>query len=171
MEDAIKQFVPQEVCLSCQGCCRFREENSAWSPCLLEEEIESLIDRADISAALLTMDKRLAVVKNSSGEGFICPFLNTKDNKCGIYAFRPFECRIYPFLISMRNKKVYLTVDLNCPYIKERINTKEFKEYLKYLTSFLNAPKQLRLLKDNPHIIQAYEEVLDIVELDLSHDA
>jgi len=163
----IKQFIPQEFCLKCQGCCRFREENSAWSPCLLEEEIESLIDRTDIPSVSLGMDKRIVLAKNPAGEGFICPFLNISDNKCKIYQSRPFECQIYPFLISMRNKKVYLTVDLNCPYVKEKLNTKEFKAYLGYLTSFLNAPKQLKLLKDNPQIIQAYEEVLDVAELDL----
>lgn len=163
----IKQFVPQEVCLKCQGCCRFREENSVWSPCLLEEEIESLIDRADIPAASLRMDKRLQLVKNPGADGFRCPFLGREDNKCKIYDFRPFECQIYPFLISVRNKKVLLTVDLNCPYIQEKLNTPEFREYLDYLTNFLNSPKQLKLLKENPQIIQAYEEVLDVAELEL----
>jgi len=31
---------------------------------------------------------------------------------------------------------------------------------------FLNFPAQVKILKDNPWIIQAYEEVLDIIELD-----
>jgi hypothetical protein len=52
------------------------------------------------------------------------------------------------------------------------MNTPEFKEYVKYLTDFLNSPAQMEILKDNPHILQAYEEVKDIVELnfpDTSH--
>jgi 3-phosphoglycerate kinase len=65
----------------------------------------------------------------------------------------------------MRNKKVILTVDLNCPYIQKKIKDKEFEEYVEYLSAYLNSPAQLSILKDNPQIIQAYEEVLDIMEL------
>ena len=160
----IKQFVPQEVCLDCHGCCRFKEANSVWSPCLLDEEIQGLVDN-DLAAVTISLDKRLGLVKEASQEGFLCPLLNPQDNKCKIYARRPFECQLYPFLIGMRNKKVILTVDLNCPYIQKKIKDKEFEEYVEYLSAYLNSPAQLSILKDNPQIIQAYEEVLDIMEL------
>lgn len=160
----IKQFIPPDVCLKCQGCCRFSQANSVWLPCLLEEEIQDLLDR-NIPPAFMSADRRICPVTNPSGEGFICAFLNTQDNRCKIYDFRPFECQLYPFMISFRNKRVLLTVDLNCPYVKENLNTKEFKEYTNYLTNFLNSPKQRAILKNNPQIIQAYEEVLDIIEL------
>jgi len=163
----IKQFVPSEVCLRCQGCCRFSEELSVWAPCLLDEEIQDFVDNKDIPAVSLSLDKRIPPVPNPKGEGFICPLLNIDDNKCRIYGLRPFECQLYPFLITLRNKKVLLTVDLNCTYVREKVNTKEFKDYADYLTDFLNSPAQLTLLKDNPHILQAYEEVLDVVELKL----
>ena len=162
----IKQFIPQEVCLKCQGCCRFKEQDSVWSPCLLDEEIQNFLDK-NIPPACLSLDKKLIPLPNPQGEGYICSFFDVQGNKCKIYEFRPFECQLYPFLISLRNKKVLLTVDLNCPYIKEKINSKEFKEYTDYLTNFLNSPKQLELLKDNPHIIRAYEEVLDVIELNI----
>jgi Fe-S-cluster containining protein len=160
----IKQFIPQEVCLKCQGCCRFKEADSVWSPCLLDEEIQDLLDR-EIPPAFITIDRRLRPIPNPEGKGFICPFFNLKDNKCKIYAFRPLECQLYPFLISLRGKKVYLAVDLNCPYAKENLNTERFKEYTAYLCAFLNAPAKIRTFKDNPQLIRAYEEVLDILEL------
>lgn len=159
----IKQFVPQQECLKCKGCCRFREENSVWSPCLLDEEIQDLLDRK-IPSAFISMDRRLKTVPAQEG-GYACPFLHQKENKCKIYDLRPFECQIYPFLICLRGKKALLTVDLNCPYIKQKLNSKELKEYTDYLAAFLNSPKRLEILKNNPQIIQAYEEVLDIVEL------
>lgn len=165
----IEQFVPQEACLKCRGCCRFSEENSVWSPCLLQEEIQDLLDKK-IPPASITLDKRIHPVPGEDS-AFICPFLSRQENKCKIYEFRPFECRIYPFLICVRNKKAHLTVDLNCPYVREKLNSKEFKEYINYLTDFLNSPKQLQTLKDNPQIIQAYEEVMDIVELNLPNGA
>jgi len=162
----IKQLIPEGCCLKCKSCCRFKEADSVWSPCLLEEEIQNLLDK-DLPPALISIDKHIRPIPNPGQEGFICAFLNPSDNKCKIYPLRPQECQLYPFLICLRGKKVYLTVDLNCPYVKENLKNKEFKEYTEYLADFLNSPAQIRILKDNPQILQAYEEVLDILELNL----
>lgn len=161
----IKQFVPQEVCLKCRGCCRFSEADSVWLPCLLEEEIQELLDKPGIPAVSLSPNKRIVPIPNPAGEGFLCPFLDSADNRCKIYPFRPFECQLYPFLINLRGKKVLLTVDLNCPYIKENLKTDELKNYTAYLAQYLNSPPQVAALKDNPQLIQAYEEALDLAEL------
>ncbi len=163
----IKQFVLQEVCFKCRGCCRFKEANSVWSPCLLDEEIQELLDKPGIPAASISIDRRIQPIANPGGVDFICPFLETPDNKCKIYNTRPFECQIYPFLINLRKDKVLLTVDLNCPYIYERINSREIKEYIVYLAGYLNSAPLLSMFKDNPQIIQAYEEVRDVAELNL----
>ena len=133
----ITQFVPEEFCLKCQGCCRFRKEDSAWSPCLLDEEVQDLLDRK-IPPAAISSCRRLVAIPNPQGEGFICPFLGLEDNKCQIYSFRPFECQFYPFLLNVRGKKVLLTVDINCPYVSERLNTPEFHKYTDYLSDYLN---------------------------------
>ncbi|MBU1125383.1 MAG: hypothetical protein KKC84_05115, partial [Candidatus Omnitrophica bacterium] len=61
-------------------------------------------------------------------------------------------------------------LDLHCPYIKEELQSPSLKEYIEYLTAFLNAPAQKALLKDNPHIIQAYEEVREVMELSASDE-
>jgi len=161
----MEQIIPQEYCLKCKGCCRFKEMGSAWSPCLLDEEIQELLDK-NIPPACISANKKLLLIPGPQGEGFICPFLEAKDNKCKIYGFRPFECQLYPFLINLRGGKAVLTLDLNCPYVAEHLNSEEFKEYTERLVRFLNSPGQLELLKDNPQILQAYEEVLDIIELD-----
>ena len=167
----IKQFVPTEFCLKCQGCCRFKEADSVWSPCLMDEEIMDLIDKEGIPAASLSIERRLQLVTHAEKEGFFCPFLKTEDNKCQIYISRPFECQLYPFLLSLRNKRVLLTVDLNCPYIKDKLNTPEFKEFTDYLAKYLNSSICLNTLKENPQILQAYEEVLDVVELQWDNDS
>ena len=160
----IRQFVPGEYCLKCKGCCRFSEVDSVWLPCLLDEEILELMDKK-IPPAYINLSRRIKPVADPQGEGFLCAFLGVKDSKCQINQHRPFECQLYPFLIALRKKKVLLTVDLNCPYVKEKMGSPEFKEYIDFLVSYLNSPKQLEILKNNPQIIQAYQEVLDIVEL------
>ncbi len=163
----IKQFVPQEFCLKCRGCCRFKEDNSVWSPCLLDEEMQALMDKPDIPAASITVDRRIQPIADPHGTDFICPFLSPEDNRCKIYAARPFECQLYPFLINLRKGKVLLTVDLNCPYVYQQINSQAAKEYISYLTGYLNSKPLRTLLKDNPQIIQAYEEVREVAELSL----
>lgn len=160
----IKQLIPEGFCLKCRGCCRFKEYNSVWLPCLLDEEIQDLLDRK-IPPASISMDKKIPPIPHPKSEGFICAFLDIKENKCKIYDFRPLECQLYPFLINLRGKRVILSVDLNCPYIRENLNSKESKEYIDYLVTFVNSPKQIKLLKGNPQILKAYEEVAKIVEL------
>ncbi|MFA4889070.1 MAG: YkgJ family cysteine cluster protein [Candidatus Omnitrophota bacterium] len=160
----IKQLIPKDYCLKCKGCCRFKEEISVWAPCLLEEEIQDLLDRK-IPPASISLKRRIHPVQVPGQEGFLCPFLNTEDNHCKIYAFRPFECQLYPFLLNLRDKKIILTVDLNCPYVQEAAKTPAFKDYTAYLAEFLNSPPQMKLLKSNPQLLQAYEEVAEIIEL------
>ncbi|MFH0858568.1 MAG: YkgJ family cysteine cluster protein [Candidatus Omnitrophota bacterium] len=166
----IRQFVPESACLKCAGCCRFKEADSVWLPCLLNEEAQELADREGIPAVSISIDKKIQPKPNPGGEGFVCAFLGCKDNKCGVYRFRPFECQLYPFLINLRNKRVLLTVDLNCPYIKDHLNSKELNEYIDYLVSFLNSSAQIKILKNNPQLLQAYEEVSEIVELKISDE-
>ncbi|MCX5709450.1 MAG: YkgJ family cysteine cluster protein [Candidatus Omnitrophica bacterium] len=166
----IRQFVPQEACLKCQGCCRFRVQDSVWSPCLMDEDIQVLLDHK-IPPATLSLDKKIVPVPNQQGEGYLCAFLDAPTNKCLVYGFRPFECQLYPFLLSLRQKRVYLTIDLNCPYAKEKLNSQEFKDYVEYLSDFLNAPAQVELLKENPHLLAAYEDVLDVIELNPPDEA
>ena len=161
----IKQFIPEGVCLKCQGCCRFKEADSVWSPCLTDEEIQDLLDKKGLPSVSISIEKKLHLHPYPKGEGFICPLLDIAENKCRIYSSRPFECQLYPFLISLSGKKILLTVDLNCPYAKENLKTKELAGYIKYLSNFLNQPSQVRRLKENPQLIQAYQEVLEIMEL------
>ena len=136
----------------------------------MDEEVQELADKEGVPAASISIDGRLQPIANPDGEGFICPFLGSADNQCRIYNLRPFECQLYPFLINLRKEKVLLTVDLNCPYVYEKIDTPLAKEYIIYLTAYLNSPKMLKVLKDNPQIIQAYEEVREIAELGLPHE-
>ena len=172
----IKQLVPGEYCLNkCRMCCRFSQQDSVWSPCLLDEEIEEL-SKHNIPPAAITQDKKIRLVpfpeKNNNlpahvGPIFICPFLNMQNNKCEIYFVRPLECQLYPFLINKRDKKVFLSVDLGCPYVKENIETTEFKEYTRYLFDLLNSLKFLAMIRSNPQIIQAYEDAKDLIELNI----
>lgn len=162
----IKQFVPGKVCVKCLGCCRFIEADSVWQPVLLESEAKVLAKSKKLACGI-TQDKKICLVPSKSKDIFYCAFFDAGKNKCGIYMKRPLDCQLYPFLINRRDEKVFLSVDLNCPFINENINSKPFQKYAGYLAKLLINKKYRGILKNNPRVIQCYPQAKDIVELDL----
>jgi len=162
----IKQAIARNYCLGCHGCCRFSERDSVWLPCLLNEETQELLKK-NFPPSLISQDKKIRSLPNPAQNNFICSFLQPKDNKCKIYAFRPFECQLYPFLINRKGDRVFLAADLRCPFVKENLESQKFKAYIRYLTNFFNNPRKIKVLKNNPQIIQIYENVLNLAELNL----
>jgi len=162
----IKQFVPQEACLRCQGCCRFLQAATIWAPCLLKEEVKLLSEGKQVSG-LISQENRLRLEYSKKKGIFFCPFLSEESNKCEIYAMRPFECQLYPFVLKKEGEKKFLAVDLNCVYAKDNFASGAFKEYAGYLSALLNNTPYRGILKDNPQIIQEYTEALKLVELEI----
>jgi len=137
-ETLLKQFVPSEVCLKCDGCCRYKSADSIWRPKLGQgdrENLGTLINAQD------TLDSE-GYIKTiqSCGEHF-CRFLNSKDNTCGIYTKRPFECSLYPFIISQESDALKVYVHLSCPYIQDHLPKDEYQKYVTYLKEFFDQPK------------------------------
>ncbi len=153
----LRQFIAKEYCFKCQGCCRFAEQAGAWAPRLLEEE----------KSRVAPLRRSLLLLANPQGDGFLCQFFDTRGNKCKIYAIRPFECGLYPFLLNRRQGRVYLSVDVKCPFIKEKGRIGEYNGYVQYLNGYFKDPDILYTLKRNPQVIQSYEDALDIFELRL----
>jgi Fe-S-cluster containining protein len=151
MKILFKQLIPQEFCLRCRGCCRFSRQDSIWQPHLLREEEKAL--------------GRIPVVFDTGENGFICANLRLTDNKCRIYANRPFECRLYPFLFNRRNDKIFLALDLNCAFVRDNSKDLRSSEYTRSLIEFVQQKNCLDTLKDNPLLAQEYEEVMDLLEL------
>jgi len=160
----MKQFLPNGTCVDCLGCCRFLVSDSVWSPSLLDQDIRKLL-KNKIPPSLISTNKKLRLIPGQKKENFICAFLNTQDNKCKIYSFRPFECQLYPFLINKQAKKLFLAIDLNCHFIKENLENIELRNYAQYLIELLNTPSKSKIFKDNPQIIQEYSGVLNLAEL------
>jgi Fe-S-cluster containining protein len=147
----IKQLIPQEFCLKCRGCCRFSQPHSIWSPHLLREEETKLGE--------------VLIVSNPGEDNFVCSHLGLADNVCGIYAWRPFECQLYPYLLNRKNNGFFLALDLNCPYASQNSSSPQMQEHSRKLSGLLQTPDYLKILRSNPQLFQEYEGVLDINEL------
>ncbi len=228
------QLVPQKVCLSCQGCCRFKDTRSVWRPKVAPEELEDNEHKNDLAWAL-GQDGHIKTVKVQ--EQNRCTFLNLgngaprakpvaprlprlvrygeilfdnfailagvirrwatrgfalrrtsrrskssfafihgqspwsfakKANKCGVYTGRPFECRLYPFLLtrspSEKNGRVTVSVHLSCLYVQQSRHSAEFEKHVDVLKAYLSGEERARFLENNPALVGNYSEYRDEIE-------
>lgn len=149
----IRQYVPKGLCLTCLGCCRYNCNSSVWAPVLLAEEKQ-----------LLNLHRLTLVAHRQT---YTCCFLDPKSNSCQIYTQRPLECRLYPFLLNRRGKKIYLGLDLKCPYTSDKINSKGFKRHFNYLMRYLKRPLVSTTIIKNLQSLPSYPkgEVLNLYQL------
>jgi len=160
----IKQIIPKETCLKCQGCCRFLEAESCWLPTLLNEEI-ALLSKDPACQKIISAKKKIKPVFSDKNNNYICHFLSPEDNKCKIYPFRPLECQLYPFLINYSQDRVWLAVDLNCPFVEPHLETELFRQYVQYLNGLFASVEFKKLLKENPQTIQVYPDARNLMEI------
>lgn len=146
--------MPPGYCLRCRGCCRFKDRQGPWQPHLLGSEKE--------------LREKTGMVANEAGRepGYRCVSLDTARNECTIYPSRPFECRLYPFVLNRRGDRLFLSVDPNCPYVKEQEGRAEFVAYAGKLASRLQQALAAAL-RENRHLFQPYPDVRDVAELAL----
>jgi len=153
----VPQFVPQKVCLSCDGCCRFKDHNSSWRPKVSKEEVGPKIAPQDL-------DDEGRVKTVSCGGKIQCKFFHVVDNTCGIYTQRPFECALYPFLLMKEAGGVALGVHLSCPHIQEKWPGEEFENHVNKLKEYFHRPEILSFIQNNPSLLGDYTNYAEEVE-------
>jgi len=160
--EILKQFVPSQVCLSCDGCCRFKDEDSQWRPRLGEDERRTGKLFKKVSAPQIDGQGFLKTVP--CGIGHLCQFFNAKDHTCGVYGSRPFECALYPFILARTEGHFEVCVHLSCPFVQEHIGRDPFKAYVDYLKGYLARTETLVFLKKNLSLFQDYTAFRDELE-------
>ena len=142
MKNNLNQFVPSKVCLKCDGCCRFKEENSAWRPRMAKEEIlrfaqnDEKMSLADLILSKETFSKEGSIKTVTCHGEHLCSFFNPQDYTCRIYHSRPFECELYPFVLTRKEGRMAVYSHLMCPFIQEKRATQDFDDYVVYLKKF-----------------------------------
>ncbi|MFH0876995.1 MAG: YkgJ family cysteine cluster protein [Candidatus Omnitrophota bacterium] len=157
----LEQLLTQEDCSACDGCCRYAERESVWTPLFLFDEIVELTEGNIVPTCLFThsawRQKAAARIDLVQDEGrFFCSCFDVAQNKCKIYPHRPLDCRLYPFVLARKDKKIYLALDEKCPGAQRRSGTKEMKDYIQYLVKFFASKKTEDLLKRDPEFVQEY---------------
>ena len=153
----IRQFVPSEVCLQCDGCCRFKAADSPWRPKLGKEEAKGL-------AAIVTQkdwlddDSHIRTLRHCGED--VCQFFNPGDHTCQVYSDRPFECSLYPFILSRSPQGVEVYVHLSCPFVQDTQGSTEFEEYKVYLKGYFQTAPVLDFLKRNAGLVHDYSPFL-----------
>ena len=94
----------------------------------------------------------------SCGGEHLCSFFNPSDHACKIYSLRPFECRLYPFVLIKQKKQVVVSVHLACPFIQQKRATQDFDDYVVYLKKFFQNPEVLAFLKRNSSLAGDYAD-------------
>jgi len=157
----LKRFVPSDVCLACSGCCRFPEAQSVWGPFFLFEEIRLLAEAGLVPSCLFTHPDyaagRGAWINLMEEDGhFFCPCLAADRHTCRIYAHRPFDCRLYPFILVREATGLFLAVDEKCPYVQKQADAAAFRGHVAYLTRLLSGSQGVAFLRAHPDIVQDY---------------
>ncbi|MDP3143463.1 MAG: YkgJ family cysteine cluster protein [Candidatus Omnitrophota bacterium] len=179
----LKQLIPSSTCLHCQICCRFPEKNTVWQPRLSRIEtvafkneaprakargfLERNTERPRLQGAVLwprmykrwlaARIKKGAIELKRIGGLFCCSFFNAKGNSCQIYKIRPFDCRLYPFVLIDLQDKIILAAHQLCPFVAQSIQTKKFQSHASYLKKFFAKKGIQDFLKANPSLIQDYQ--------------
>lgn len=153
----IDQIITDGFCRTCRGCCRFSGRAFVWAVHL----------SADEQRALGIQDALLPLSGPHPDGTRTCSFLDIPANTCTIYYKRPLECRLYPFLINRHGVDVFLALDMNCPYAKARYETQRMRDHIAYLAGICNSPEFIRLLRENPWLIQRYPDVLNVAPISI----
>jgi len=165
-ELSLKQFVPSEVCLKCKGCCRYKEADSIWRPKLGQDDQTSL---AELITAGDVLDAQAYIKTIQVCGDHFCRFLNGGDSTCSIYSKRPFECSLYPFILSQTPDAVRVYVHLACPYVQDYLSRAIYDSYVAYLKEFFHRPDIREFLSMNKAMFHDYSayapELLHLFDL------
>lgn len=166
-EGTLYQIIPNDVCFSCDVCCRFLEADTPLAPIFTETERERVLAAgADAGLFRPQADRKSGQIRLKPHEDFyICPFFEVETGRCGIYADRPLDCRLYPFalMFSEDGGSVALGVDTLCPFGEEHLETVGFQRYVRDVIDYVESDSVAAEILANWSLIGAYQESVTVV--------
>lgn len=160
----MKQLVQHEQCLRCHECCRFRADRQDFAPIFTAEELEAirqvrddLPDFTPFRGSDKVFQIRLKEAEIPHEEyPYVCPFLDEANYRCTIYEVRPFDCRIWPFIVlKVRETGQVLLAHFTgeaCLAVQEA-QPEDFAAYEAYMQQLVTSESFLKFLKKYPELI------------------
>lgn len=152
----IPQFVPSDVCLKCEGCCRFDLTQSDWRPKIGESESEFFSKESFDDQSMVKAVDREALCH--------CIYFDSNKNACKIYDGRPFECQLYPFLLMEEDDKAWIGLHLACPHIQDHLGSEVLKNFIQELQTYTQSLEFITFLSQNPSVFRDYSDYKDEIE-------
>lgn len=180
----VPQIVPSQVCLNCDVCCRFPEQDSSFRPFFTEFEIHQAkalgIDASNFSDSA---GSQIEAVPNPFGEGYLCPAFDPETSHCRIYDVRPVDCQIYPFVMmwDKGRRVVHLGWDTKCPFLSDQSSSAEkntinptfaprsrtlpenLDPFTQTMAERIESSEMIKILSATPQLVMEYQE--DVVVL------
>ncbi|ANE35817.1 putative Fe-S cluster-containing protein [Campylobacter iguaniorum] len=119
-EDGFSYCFDPQKCQSCGGKCCTGENGYIW---IDEDEMSKLSRYLDLDIAnfksifTYQVGVRFSLKEKEYNGGFACVFFNEKDLNCGIYEYRPKQCKTFPFWSYF--KKNYNELEKECIGVKQ----------------------------------------------------
>jgi len=165
MSIIVEQIVPSKVCVACDVCCRFPEQDSALRPYFTKEEIRAAVAHGISPDAFPDhAGSKVAVVPNGE-EGYRCPAFDPQTGHCGIYEARPLDCRLYPVAVMWdhAHSAVVMGWDSKCPFIRDNLDSPESRAYIERTSAFLESKELVKVFVSNSQLIGAFQD--DVIVL------
>ncbi len=125
----LDNFMDSQTCLDCDGCCRFHDKGSIWVP--------------------------YGINTIAYQDYFICERFDPQLNKCKEYNNRPFDCRIYPFLLHKDKDKFFLALHMQCIFLQE-MSSEKLDKLCENMATFFKKKETKEFLKKNKNMFVSY---------------
>jgi len=156
-------------CLRCDVCCRFPEPTSALAPFFGNMEIDAATGAGVSPGAFLPGEygPGHAVMLQEQGSAFACPAFRETTNDCAIYAARPLDCRLYPFMLmfSPRGDRVLLGVDQHCAAVCAQQTQPAFASCAGELAEALDGTLLQEIVQRRGMVTSWKDHILPVTEL------
>jgi Fe-S-cluster containining protein len=161
----LPQLVPDSACVRCDVCCRFPEADSFLRPYFTDHEIADAVTHG-VAEPFFT-DKsgsQVNLVKNPSGEGYLCPAFDSTSGRCGIYDVRPLDCQLYPLALmwDASGEEVLLGWDTKCPFMREEPSS-TIRAYADHVANTLGRDALVEKIVAHPRLIGRFQD--DVIVL------
>lgn len=160
----LKQLIPSDICLKCQVCCRFPSPESTMLPVFMKEEFDRLLPqhKSFFDSETEVFRPVSKSYHGMSSQACACPFFNPVTQECLIYHDRPLDCQLYPFVLTWgpTRKRVFLSLDVQCPFVQDHANQESLLGYAEYVRNFLEEKEMVQVVTKNPALIGTLDETI-----------